>query len=173
MHWPDLGPNWRQQAWHLVPIDAARGASCLHELLHPTYVLIMTELFDDLHQRPHGLLEVAGGDRCHVIATVLPARINLPILREILQPWCRRGWPIVRCVGTHNGAQLTEELRDCASGFYVQMMIAGVAPALVSEMVRGFTESCRLLHLDYQTQLGEQHLYKVLWHLASHCSQVV
>ena len=52
------GPNWRQQSWHLVPVDAARSTSCLHELLHPTYVLIMAELYEDLHPRPHGLLEV-------------------------------------------------------------------------------------------------------------------
>ena len=34
-------------------------------------------------------------------ATVLPPRINLPILQEFLKAFCRRGWPMVRCVGSY------------------------------------------------------------------------
>ncbi len=59
MHWPDLGPNWNDPGWHVVPVDASRGASCLRDLPYPTYVLIMPDLYQDMHQRPHGLLEVA------------------------------------------------------------------------------------------------------------------
>ena len=72
------------------------------------------------------MLEVTQGDMCHVRATVLPPRINLPILQEFLHAVCRRGWPMVRCVGTHNRVALTDELRDCGHGFYVQITITGV-----------------------------------------------
>ena len=42
--------------------------------------------------RPHGLLKITSGDTCHVRATVLPSRINLPILQEPLHAICQRGW---------------------------------------------------------------------------------
>ena len=55
-------------------MDDSRSASCLPDLVHPTYVLIMPELLTDTSRRPHGLLEVTRGDTCHVRATVLPPR---------------------------------------------------------------------------------------------------
>ena len=116
LHWPDLGNDWNQVEWKLVPVDDSRSGSCLTDLIHPTYVLIMPKLLSDMSHRPHGLLEVTQGDTCHVRATVLPPRINLPILQELLHAFCRRGWPMVRCLGTHNRAPLTDELQDCSHG---------------------------------------------------------
>ena len=86
LHWPDLGNDWNQVSWRLVTVDDSRSASCLPDLLHPTYVLIMPGLLRDPSHRPHGLLlEVTHGDTCHVLATALPPRVNLPILQD-----CRR-----------------------------------------------------------------------------------
>ena len=107
LHWPDLGNNWNQVGWRLVSVDDSRSTSCLSDLLHPTYVLIMPELLSDLSHRPHRLLEVTHGDTCHVRGTVLPPQINLSILQELLQSFCRREWPMVRCIGTHNRVALT------------------------------------------------------------------
>ena len=98
-------------------------ASCLPDLIQPTYVLVMPGLLNEMAHRPHGLLEVTQGDLCHVRATVLPPRINLPILQEFLKAFCWRGWPLVRCVGTHNRVPLTDELQDCRHGFFVQITI--------------------------------------------------
>ena len=121
LHWPDLGNQWNHVDWRLTPVNEARIASCLHDLLFSTYVLIMPGLLRDLSHRPHGLLEIAHGDTCHVRATVLPPRINLPILQDILST-------LVRCTGMHNGVALTDELQDCSPGFFVQIFVAGVKP---------------------------------------------
>ena len=44
----------------------------------------MPGLLSEMAHRPHGLLEVTQGDMCHVRATVLPPKINLSILQELL-----------------------------------------------------------------------------------------
>ena len=116
VYWPDLGNHWHEASWRLHPVDDSRSASCLPDLIQPTYVLVMPGLLNEMAHRPHGLLEVTQGDICHVRATVLPPRINLPILQEFLKAFCRRGWPQVRCVGTHNRVPLTDELQDCQHG---------------------------------------------------------
>ena len=54
-------------------------------------------------------INTRNGDTCHVRATVLPPRINLPILQELLQAFCRPGWLMVRCSGTQR-VVLTDEL---------------------------------------------------------------
>ena len=112
VYWPDLGNHWHEASWRLHPVDDSRSASCLPDLIHSTYVLVMPGLLNEMAHRPHGLLEVTQGDICHVRATVLPPRINLPILQEFLKAFCRRGWPMVRCVGTHNRVPLTDELQE-------------------------------------------------------------
>ena len=48
-------------------------------------------------------------DDSRVLATVLPPRINLPILQEFLKAFYRRGWSMVRCIGTHNRVPLTDD----------------------------------------------------------------
>ena len=114
LHWPDLGHDWNRVGWNLVAVDDSRSASCLPDLISPTYVLVMHGLLGDMAHRPHGLLEITSGNTCHVRATVLPSRINLPILQKLLHAICRRGWPMVRCVGTHNRIALTDELQLCS-----------------------------------------------------------
>ena len=97
VYWPDLGNHWHEASWRLHPVHDSRSASCLPDLIHSTYVLVMPGLLNEMAHRPHGLLEVTQGDMCHVRATVLPPKINLPILQEFLRAFCRRGWPMVRC----------------------------------------------------------------------------
>ena len=66
VHWPDLGNSWHHVGWRLIPVDDSRSASCLSNLVHPTYVL---GLLSDPAHRPHGLLEVTQSDMCHVRAS--------------------------------------------------------------------------------------------------------
>ena len=161
LHWHDLGNDWNQVGWRLVPVDDSRSTSCLSDLIHPTYVLIMPGLLAEMSHRPHGLLEVMHGDTCHVRATVLPPRINLPILQELLHAFCRRGWPMVRCSGTHNRATLTDVLQDCSHGFFVQITIAGVVPAHALDISRWCQHAGRLLHIGFQSYTGDFHLFEV------------
>ena len=71
VYWPDLGNHWHEASWRLHPVDNSRSASCLPDLIHSTYVLVMPGLLSEMAHRPHGLLEVSQGDMCHVRATVL------------------------------------------------------------------------------------------------------
>ena len=150
VYWPDLGNHWHEASWRLHPVDDSRSASCLPDLIQPTYVLVMPGLLNEMAHRPHGLLEVTQGDICHVRATVLPPRINLPILQEFLKAFCRRGWPQVRCVGTHNRVPLTDELQDCQHGFFVQITITRAIPTHAVDVTRWCSEAGQLMHLDYQ-----------------------
>ena len=161
LHWPDLGHEWNHVGWRLVPVDDSRSSSCLPDLISPTYVLVMRGLLGDMAHRPHGLLEINSGDACHVRATVLPSRINLPILQELLHAICRRGWPMVRCVGTHNRVALTDELQLCSHGFFVQITVTGVVPAHALDISRWSQHAGRLLHLGFQSYTGDFHLFEV------------
>ena len=160
LHWPDLGHDWNRVAWNLFAVDDSRSASCLPDLISPTYVLVMHGLLGDMAHRPHGLLEITSGDTCHVRATVLPSRINLPILQELLHAICRRGWPMVRCVGTHNRIALTDELQLCSHGFFVQMTVTGVVPAHALDISRWSQHAGRLVHLGFQSYTGDFHLFE-------------
>ena len=161
LHWPDLGHDWNRVGWHLVTVDDSRSSSCLPDLISPTYVLVMHGLLGDMAHRPHGLLEITSGDACHVRATVLPSRINLPILQELLHAICRQGWPMVRCVGTHNRVALTDELQLCSHGFFVQITVTGVVPAHALDISRWSQHAGRLVHLDFQSYTGDFHLFEV------------
>ena len=57
VHWPDLGNHWHEASWRLHPVDDSRSASCLRDLIHSTYVLVMPGLLNEMAHRPHGLLE--------------------------------------------------------------------------------------------------------------------
>ena len=123
VYWPDLGNHWHEASWRLHPVDDSRSASCLPDLIQPTYVLVMPGLLNEMAHRPHGLLEVTQGDICHVRATVLPPRINLPILQEFLKAstWvlrsnydhksypypCSGRHPLVQRSGTANASGLS------------------------------------------------------------------
>ena len=161
VYWPDLGNHWHEASWRLHPVDDSRSASCLPDLIQPTYVLVMPGLLNEMAHRPHGLLEVTQGDICHVRATVLPPRINLPILLEFLKAFCRRGWPQVRCVGTHNRVPLTDELQDCQHGFFVQITITRAIPTHAVDVTRWCSEAGQLMHLDYQYYAGDSHQFWV------------
>ena len=161
VYWPDLGNHWHEASWRLHPVDDSRSASCLPDLIHSTYVLVMPGLLNEMAHRPHGLLEVTQGDMCHVRATALPPKINLPILQEFLKAFCRRGWPMVRCVGTHNRVPLTDELQDCHHGFFVQITIARAIPTHAVDVTRWCSESGQLMHLDYQYYAGDSHQFLV------------
>ena len=91
-------------------------------------------------------------------ASVLPPRINLPILHKA---FCRRGWPMVRCVGTHNRVPLTDELQDCHHGFFVQITITRAIPTHAVDVTRWCNESGQLMHLDYQYYAGDSHQFLV------------
>ena len=161
VYWPDLGNHWHETSWRLHPVDDSRSASCLPDLMQPTYVLVMPGLLNEMAHRPHGLLEVTQGDLCHVRATVLPPRINLPILQEFLKAFCRRGWPLVRCVGAHNRVPLTDELQDCRHGFFVQITITRAIPTHAADVTRWCSEAGQLMHLDYQYYAGDSQQFIV------------
>ena len=161
VYWPDLGNHWHEASWRLYPVDDSRSASCLPDLIRTTYVLVMPGLLNEMAHRPHGLLEVTQGDLCHVRATILPPRINLPILQEFLKAFCRRGWPLVRCVGTHNRVPLTDELQDCRHGFFVQITITRAIPTHAVDVTRWCSEAGQLMHLDYQYYAGDSHQFIV------------
>ena len=44
VYWPDLGNHWHETSWRLHPVDDSRSASCLPDLIQPTYVLVMPGL---------------------------------------------------------------------------------------------------------------------------------
>ena len=108
-----------------------------------------------------GVCPTVQGDICHVRATVLPPRINLPILQEFLKAFCRRGWPLVRCVGTHNRVPLTDELQDCHHGFFVQITITRAIPTHAVDVTRWCSEAGQPMHLDYQYYAGDSHQFLV------------
>ena len=58
VYWPDLGNHWHEESWQLHPGDDSRSASCLPDLIHSTYVLVVPGLLNEMAHRPHGLLEV-------------------------------------------------------------------------------------------------------------------
>ena len=88
-------------------------------------------------------------------------KINLPILQELLRAFCRRGWPMVKCVGTHNRVTLTDELQDCTHGFFVQITITIAIPIHAVDVTRWCSESGQLMHLDYQYYAGDSHQFLV------------
>ena len=54
VYWPDLGNHWHEASWRLHPVDDSRSASCLPDLIQPTYVLVMPGLLNEMAHRPHG-----------------------------------------------------------------------------------------------------------------------
>ena len=124
----------------------------LPDLIHSTYVLVMPGLSVKWHI---DLMDCwkSRWVTC-VRATVLPPKINLPILQDLLRAFCRRGWPIVRCVGTHNRVTLTDELQDCTHGFFVQITITRAISIHAVDVTRWCSESGQLMHLDISTMLA-------------------
>ena len=48
VYWPDLGNHWHEASWRLHPVDDSRSASCLPDLIHSTYVLVMPGLLNEM-----------------------------------------------------------------------------------------------------------------------------
>ena len=149
---------------HMDPDDGGkvRGLKYSYSMkrhMDPDYGGKVRGLKYSYSMKRHRGLEITSGDTCHVRATVLPSRINLPILQELLHAICRRGWPMVRCVGTHNRIALTDELQLCSHGFFVQMTVTGVVPAHALDISRWSQHAGRLLHLDFQSYTGDFHLF--------------
>ena len=68
---------------------------------------------------------------------------------------------MVRCIGTHNRVALTDELQDCAHGFYVQITITEVIPVHAIDVTRWCSQAGQLMHLDYQYCTGDLHQFVV------------
>ena len=52
--------------------------------------------FASFEQRPHGLMEVVIPGDSWLFGTVLPWRVNCPIMREFIAPWCPMGMIVDR-----------------------------------------------------------------------------
>ena len=72
--------------WQLFPIDSTRAQSSHRALAYPSYVMISHDDFASFEQRPHGLMEVVVPGDSWLVGTVLPWRVNWPILREFIAP---------------------------------------------------------------------------------------
>ena len=81
VYWPDLGNHWHEASWRLHPVDDSRSASCLPDLIHSTYVLVMPGLLNEMAHRPHGLLEVTGFFCCIAELAIKPCRSSRSELR--------------------------------------------------------------------------------------------
>ena len=82
--WSDLSVAGTVVPWRLSPIDSTRAQSSNRALEYPTYVLIPHEAYADFEQRPHGLMEVVVPGDSWLFGTILPWRVNWPIMRECL-----------------------------------------------------------------------------------------
>ena len=60
-------------------------------------------------------------DNSWLFRTVLPWRVNWPILREFIAPLCPLGMEVARIEFHLSGIPLTEELLDCWHGFYARV----------------------------------------------------
>ena len=73
VYWPDLGNHWREASWRLYLVDNSQSASCLPDLIHSTYVLVMPGLLSEMAHRPHVMgcwksrrvICVTSGQRCY------------------------------------------------------------------------------------------------------------
>ena len=52
--------------------------------------------FASFEQRPHGLMEVVVPGDSWLFGTVLAWRVNWPIIREFISPWCPMGMVVDR-----------------------------------------------------------------------------
>ena len=88
--WNDLRIPGTVVPWQLFPI--ARAQSGHRALEYPSYVMVSHDDFASFEQRPHGLMEVVVPGDSWLFGTVFPWRVNWPIMREFLTPWCPMTW---------------------------------------------------------------------------------
>ena len=79
--------------------------------------------FATFEQRPHGLMEVVVPGDSWLFGTVLPWRVNWPILREFIAQWCPLGMLVDRLEIMLSGVHLTEQLVECWHGFYARIVM--------------------------------------------------
>ena len=79
--------------------------------------------FASFEQRPHGLMEVVVPGDSWLFGTVLPWRVNWPILREFIAPWCPMGMEVDRIEFHLSGTHLMEQLVECWHGFYARVIL--------------------------------------------------
>ena len=122
--WSDLYSPGRVIPWRVSVVDTYRARSHNRLLESPTMILVPMNSYADFEQRPHGVLEVVFPHLVHTFGTILPQRINWPILRNFLVPLLPIGLGLHRVEMWYNDQLVTEELVDCNSGFFVQVSIA-------------------------------------------------
>ena len=114
--WSDLNIPGMVVPWQLFPIDSTRAQSGQRALLYPCYIMVLHDDFAAFEQRPHGLMEVVTPSESWLFGTVLPWRVNWPIVRQFISPWCALGMMVNRVELLLCGVPLTEQLTDCWHG---------------------------------------------------------
>ena len=121
--WQDLRLPGQVIPWRVSVIDTFRARSRNRVLESPTMVLIPLVSFADFEQRPHGLLELGFPLGLHTFATVLPSRVNWPIIRSFLAPMMPLGLTLTFVEMWLNDDLLTEELVECHNGFFAHITV--------------------------------------------------
>ena len=121
--WQDLRLPGQVIPWRVSVIDTFRARSRNRVLESPTMVLIPLVSFADFEQRPHGLLELVFPLGLHTFATVLPSRVNWPIIRSFLAPMMPLGVTLTFVEMWLNDDLLTEELVECHNGFFAHITV--------------------------------------------------
>ena len=121
--WNDLRIPGTVVPWQLFPIDSTRAQSGHRALAYPTYIMVSHDDFATFEQRPHGLMEVVVPGDSWLFGTVLPRRVNWPIIREFIAQWCPLGMLVDRLEIMLSGVHLTEQLVECWHGFYARIII--------------------------------------------------
>ena len=121
--WNDLRIPGTVVPWQLFPIDSTRAQSSHRALEYPSYGMVSHDDFASFEQRPHGLMEVVIPGDSWLFGTVLPWRVNWPIMREFIAPWCPMGMIVDRLELILSGVHLTEQLVECWHGFYARVIL--------------------------------------------------
>ena len=130
--WNDLRIPGTVVPWQLFPIDSTRAQSGHRALEYPSYVMVSHDDFASFEQRPHGLMEVVVPGGSWLFGTVLPWRVNWPIIREFITLWCPMGMVVDRIEIILSGVHLTEQLVECWHGFYARIILTyGGSPSPV------------------------------------------
>ena len=107
-----------------------------------------------------------------LFGTVLPWRVNWPILREFISCWCPMGMIVDRIEILLSGTHLTEQLVECWHGFYARVILTfggSPTPALLP-----FGQLWAPLPHVHHTTVREG--LASIWYLflvARHCSSLI
>ena len=128
--------------------------------------MIPMETYATFEQRPHGLLEIVFPQFVHTFGTVLPPRVNWPILRDFLSPMLPVGIQLDHVEFWLNDNLLTEALVDCWNGFFAHATVT--IQAMPGSFFQPVPEVwAPLLHLEWQGLPQNTGLHMVcLWSIA-------